>query len=135
MTPPRFAIITAIAFALVATTPPTLHAAPEEHLAPAPQATGSEAEIITLLEVGTPERVSNRELRLPLYNPTKYTLKGCVVRLQVDSLKINRIYYSEQTAIEPNTDGEFPFKLDLNRLESSPIKVEILKLTYDLPKK
>src|SRR6218665_2429266 len=94
MTPPRFALITALAFALVATIPPTLRAAPEEHLAPVPQATGPEAEIISLLEVGTPERVNNLELRVPVYNPTKYTLKGCVVRLQVDSLKINRIYYS-----------------------------------------
>jgi hypothetical protein len=135
MTPSRFPLLAAAIFALATCLSATIQAAPQDHLAPVPQATREEAEVISLLEISTPTNGSVTQIKLPVYNPTRYVLKSCVVRIQVPSRKINRIYSSERATIEPNTDGEFIVQTGIYNPDSREIKVEILKLTYESVKK
>lgn len=120
---------------LLIATCPSLPAAPEDHLAPTPQASKVEAEVIALLEVSQPSFAPNGDVSVRVYNPTKYVLKSCVVRIEIPSKKINRIYTSDSTSIAPNKDGEFSIKTAIYNTDSQQAKVEILKLDYEPAKK
>jgi len=135
MTSSRFALLATAIFALTTCLAPSLCAAPQDHLAPVPQATKEEAEVINLLEIGTPNTAYANQIRLPVYNPTRYVLKSCVVRIQLPSRKINRIYSSERATIVQNTDGEFTIQTGILNPDAREMKVEILKLAYEIPKK
>jgi len=113
----------------------SLPAAPEDHLAPAPQASKMEAEVIALLEISQPVFSATGEVIMRVYNPTKYVLKSCVVRVEIPSKKINRIYTSNPTSIAPNKDGEFSIKTAIFNTDSQQAKVEILKLDYEPARK
>lgn len=106
------------------------HAAPPEHLASVPTATAQEKEIIALLQIGKPSIDQNGRIRVPVYNPTKYDLTGCVIRVTFPAEKLARIYYSEDTLIVPFKDGGFEVLTSLNGKKSEDMKVELLKLSF-----
>lgn len=113
----------------------SLHAAPEDHLAPTPQASKVEAEVIALLQVSPPSFLPGGEVILKVYNPTTYILRDCVIRIEIPSRNINRIYTSGHTNIPPNKDGEFSIKTAISNPNSETSKIEILKLNYEPAKK
>jgi len=105
-------------------------AAPSEHLASVPTATQQEKEIITLLQISKPYINENGRIMVPVYNPTKYDLTSCVIRVTFPAEKLDRIYYSEKTSILPFKDGRFDISTSLNGKKSNDMKVEILKLSF-----
>lgn len=104
--------------------------APPEHLASVPTATQQEKEIIALLQISKPYIDQNGRIRVPVYNPTKYDLTGCVIRVTFPAEKLDRVYYSENTSIVPFKDGGFDVSTSLNGKKSDDMKVEILKLSF-----
>lgn len=124
----RLARLLVLASALFLLRP--LPAAPTDHLAPIPEATQDEKEVLALLQIGKPFIDQLGAITVPFYNPTKYTITGCIVRVSLPAEKIERIYYSENAGVQPLTDGEFTIKTSLGGRRSEDLKVEILKLRY-----
>ncbi len=105
-------------------------AAPEDHLAPVPEATQEEKEVLSLLQFG-PQFIDGQGIvTVRLYNPTKYVLLSCVLRVSFPNEKISRIYYSESTTIPPFKDGEFDARTALFGKKSENMKVELLTIKY-----
>lgn len=105
-------------------------AAPADHLATVPEATAEEKEVLSLLQFG-PQFIDGQGLvTVRLYNPTKYVLLSCVMRVSFPEEKISRIYYSENTMIPPFKDGEFDAKTALYGKKSENMKVELLTIKY-----
>ena len=67
--------VSILAAVLLAAGSRPLSAAPEDHLAPVPQATKVEAEVIALLQCSEPNFGPSGQVSLRVYNPTKYVLK------------------------------------------------------------
>lgn len=60
-----------------------------------------------------------------------------MIRVEIPSRKISRIYSSEKASIAPTKDGEFVINTAILNLrpEAEQANVEILKLTHETPKK
>lgn len=110
------------------------YSAPADHLAQVPVATKQEAEIISLLQVDKPRIDASGNITIPLYNPTKYDLTSCAVRVTLPTEKIDRIYYSGMTAIPPFKDGEFSVSTSLTNKSNVEMKCEIITLSYKTKK-
>lgn len=105
-------------------------AAPEDHLATVPEATQEEKEVLSLLQFGPQFIDGNGRVTVRVYNPTKYTLLSCVMRVSFPNEKISRIYYSEGTTIPPFKDGEFDARTALYGKKTENMKVELLTIKY-----
>jgi len=105
-------------------------AARKDHLAVVPVATEEQQEVISLLECGKPSIDATGTIRIPVYNPTKYILSGCVVQVTFPKENISRIYYSGSTAIKPLSDGQFEIKTMIYNVKSEDMLFQIHSLSY-----
>jgi hypothetical protein len=125
----KFALILTGLALLVLMGTERLTAAPTDHLAPVPTATAQEKEVISLLQTNQVS-VSNNRIFVALYNPTKYELQSCVIRVVVPSSKIDRVYYSDKAAIPPFKDGVFQIDANLDGRKTDEVKVEIIGVSW-----
>ena len=114
---------------------PQAFAAPADHLATIPEASVEEKEVISLLQQGKTVIDSGGTIIIPFYNPTKYVMNSCTIRVFVPGQKIDRVYHSENTSVPPLIDGAFKIQTALIGLHNEDIKCEVLKVKYTVPKK
>lgn len=108
----------------------TVSAAPQSNLAQIPAPTPQETEILSLLKVGKMSIDPQGFITIPLYNPTKYTLKSCAVRVVFRSDDIERYYLSKPAEIKPLTDGWFTIPTQLLNKSDRGMECEMLTLSY-----
>ena len=109
-------------------------AAPADQLAPLPEATQVEKEVIGLLQIDRTDIDPSGNLSISLYNPSKYTLKNCAIRLQIPLRKIDRVYFSANTEIIPLHNGSFHISTQIENAYGKEFKCEIIKVSFDKPK-
>lgn len=124
-------LLLAVAFFAISQT----FAAPADHLATIPEASAEEKEVLSLLQQGKTTIDSGGTIIIPFYNPTKYYLNECAVRIFVPAQKVERVYHSDITSVPPLKDGFFKINTSVAGVRSEDIKCEILKVKYTVPKK